>query len=60
MTAHGLNPLMPFLMAQTPIIKEGINGFNPWANKEKNTKKSLLSMTLGAAQCHGHKRFLGG
>ena len=32
---------MPFLMAEIPIIKEGINGFYPWADKEKTQKKSL-------------------
>ena len=36
--AHGLNPFMPCLMAGTRIIKGGINGLNPWADKEKKHK----------------------
>ena len=32
---------MPFLMSETPIIKGGINGFNPWTDKEKTQKKLI-------------------
>ena len=30
---------MPFLMAETPIIKEGMNGFYPWANIHKKNPR---------------------
>ena len=44
------NPLLPFLMAETPIIKAGMNGFYPWANKEKKTDpKTLMSVILAAS-----------
>ena len=30
------NPFMPPLITDISAIKEGNNGFNPWADKEKN------------------------
>ena len=41
---------MPFLMAETPIIKAGMNGFYPWANKEKIQKTDLKSQTISSIQ----------